>query len=340
VRRDEAPDGRFTRSRRARENQQRRCGHTEIYTRVIADLITTPFGFASTASEVVAGLDLSAQRAVVTGAASGIGIETARALALAGAEVTLAVRDVAAGQRVAEDITASTGNGGVHVAFLDLTDHDTIRSFAAAWIGPLHILINNAGIMAVPELTLSFEGHELQFATNHLGHFALATALHRSLAAASGARIVCVSSSAHQFSDVIFDDLDFERRPYDPWSAYGQSKTANILHAVELTHRWSKEGIYANALNPGAIPTNLQRHTGGLRTPVEKRKTPEQGAATSVLLATSPVLEGVGGRYFEDCNEAPVVTEFVQFGGGVAAWALNPESAEHLWDRSLQLLDD
>jgi NAD(P)-dependent dehydrogenase (short-subunit alcohol dehydrogenase family) len=288
----------------------------------------------------VAGLDLSEKRAVVTGAASGIGVETARALALAGAEVTLAVRDVEVGQRVAEDITSSTGNERVLVGLLDLTDHDTIRSFAAEWSGPLHMLINNAGIMAVPELELSFEGHELQFATNHLGHFALATALHRSLAAASGARVVCVSSSAHHFSDVIFEDIDFERRPYDPWSAYGQSKTANILHAVEIARRWSTEGIFANALNPGAIPTNLQRHTGGLKTPVERRKTPEQGAATSVLLATSPILEGIGGRYFEDCNEAPVVTEFVQFGGGVAARALNPETAEHLWDRSLQLLDD
>jgi NAD(P)-dependent dehydrogenase (short-subunit alcohol dehydrogenase family) len=289
---------------------------------------------------VIAGLDLSNQRAIVTGAASGIGIETARALAFAGAEVTLAVRDVTAGERVAHDITSSTGNDRVHVGLLDLTDHDTIRSFSSAWDGPLDILINNAGIMALPELELSFEGHELQFATNHLGHFALATALHRSLAAASGARVVCVSSSAHHFSDVIFEDIDFERRPYDPWAAYGQSKTANILHAVELTRRWSSEGIFANALNPGAIPTNLQRYTGGLKTPVERRKSPEQGAATSVLLATSPILEGIGGRYFEDCNEAPIVTEFVQFGGGVAAWALNPETAEHLWDRSLQLLDD
>jgi NAD(P)-dependent dehydrogenase (short-subunit alcohol dehydrogenase family) len=289
---------------------------------------------------VIAGLDLSNQRAIVTGAASGIGIETARALALAGAEVTLAVRDVTAGEHVAEEIISSTGNDRVHVGLLDLTDHDTIRSFVSTWDGPLDILINNAGIMALPELELSFEGHELQFATNHLGHFALATALHRSLAAASGARVVCVSSSAHHFSDVIFEDIDFERRPYDPWAAYGQSKTANILHAVELTRRWSNEGIFANALNPGAILTNLQRYTGGLKTPVERRKSPEQGAATSVLLATSPILEGIGGRYFEDCNEAPIVTEFVQFGGGVAAWALNPETAEHLWDRSLQLLDD
>jgi NAD(P)-dependent dehydrogenase (short-subunit alcohol dehydrogenase family) len=288
----------------------------------------------------VAGLDLSQQRAVVTGGASGIGVETARALALAGAEVTLAVRDAEAGARAAHDITSSTGNDRVRATALDLTDHDSIRSFGADWNGPLHILIHNAGVMAVPELELSFEGHELQFATNHLGHFALATTLHRALAAASGARVVCVSSSAHHISDVIFDDIDFENRPYDPWSAYGQSKTANVLHAVEITRRWSKEGIFANALNPGAIPTNLQRYTGQMMTPEDRRKTPAQGAATSVLLATSPLLESVGGRYFEDCNEAPVVSEFVRFGGGVAPWALDPESAVKLWDLSLQLLDD
>jgi NAD(P)-dependent dehydrogenase (short-subunit alcohol dehydrogenase family) len=309
------------------------------YTRLITGLLTTPFGFSSTASEVVAGLDLSTQRAVVTGGASGIGVETARALASAGAEVTLAVRDVSAGERVASEIAASTGNGRVQAAWLDLTDHDSIRTFAASWNGPLHVLVNNAGVMAVPELELSFEGHELQFATNHLGHFALTTALHRSLAAASGARVVCVSSSAHQISDVIFEDIDFESRPYDPWTAYGQSKTANVLHAVEITTRWSGEGIVANALNPGAIPTNLQRHTGGLKTPEDRRKTPGQGAATSVLLAASPLVAGVGGRYFENCNEAAVVSEFVQFGGGVAAYALNPDNAERLWDRSLELLD-
>jgi NAD(P)-dependent dehydrogenase (short-subunit alcohol dehydrogenase family) len=309
------------------------------YTRLITDLVSTPFGFTSTASGVVTGLDLSTRRAVVTGGASGIGVETARALASVGAEVTLAVRDVDAGERVAREIAASTGNDRVRAAWLDLTDHDSIRAFASSWSGPLHILINNAGIMAVPELELSFEGHELQFATNHLGHFALTTALHRALASASGARVVCVSSSAHHISDVIFEDIDFESRPYDSWSAYGQSKTANVLHAVEITKRWSSEGIFANALNPGAIPTNLQRHTGGLRTPEDRRKTPEQGSATSVLLAASPLVAGVGGRYFEDCNEAPVVAEPELYGGGVAPYALDPESAERLWDRSLELLD-
>jgi NAD(P)-dependent dehydrogenase (short-subunit alcohol dehydrogenase family) len=303
------------------------------------DLITTPFTFESTAMEVVEGVDLSGRTAVVTGGASGIGLETARALSHAGAEVTIAVRDVDAGTRAARDILATTGNAAIKVAAVDLTDFASMRNFAAAWLGPLHILINNAGVMAVPELELSFDGHEIQFATNHLGHFALTAWLHHSLAAAEGARVVSVSSSAHHLSPVVFSDIDYAKRPYDPWSAYGQSKTANVLHAVEITRRWSDDGIVANALNPGAIPTNLQRHVGGVRTPVELRKTPAQGAATSVLLATSPLLEGVGGRYFEDCQEAEVTATPEPFGGGVNPWSLDPESAETLWDLSLTMLD-
>ena len=168
------------------------------------------------------------------------------------------------------------------------------------------MLINNAGVMAVPDLELSFDGHEVQFATNHLGHFALTAWLHHALAAAEGARVVSVSSSAHHRSPVVFSDVDYARRPYDPWSAYGQSKTANVLHAVEITRRWIDDGIVANAMHPGAIPTNLQRHVGGMQTPAELRKSPAQGAATSVLLAASPLLDNVGGRYFEDCREAEV----------------------------------
>jgi NAD(P)-dependent dehydrogenase (short-subunit alcohol dehydrogenase family) len=302
-------------------------------------LITTPFGFSSTASDVVEGVDLTGRQVIVTGGASGIGIETARALAMTGATVTLCVRDVVAGERVARDIESSANGRPVNVAPLDLTDVFSIRAFCASWDAPLHVLINNAGIMAVPTLELSFEGHELQFATNHLGHFALTVGLHRSLAAASGARVVSVSSSAHHLSPVIFEDVDFQRRPYDPWSAYGQSKSANVLHAVEITRRWSHEGVFANALNPGAIATNLQKYTGGLKTPVEKRKTPQQGAATSVLLATSSLLDEVGGRYFEDCNEADVVAEPAMFGGGVSPGALDPANAERLWDLSLEFLD-
>jgi NAD(P)-dependent dehydrogenase (short-subunit alcohol dehydrogenase family) len=300
--------------------------------------ITTPFGFRSTAQEVVEGIDLSGTRAIVTGGASGIGIETARALARAGAEVTLAVRNVDAGRVVAAEIAATTQNADVRVAYLDLADLESVAELASAWDEPLHLLVNNAGVMALPE-TRTAAGIEMQLATNHLGHFALALGLHDALVADGKARIVAVSSNAHLMSPVVFGDIDFEYRAYDPWLAYGQSKTANILFAVGATQRWADEGITANALNPGAIPTNLQRHVGGMRTPVDRRKTPEQGAATSVLLATSPLLEGVGGRYFEDCNEAiPVARRDPEQPAGVAPYALDPENADRLWEASLRML--
>jgi NAD(P)-dependent dehydrogenase (short-subunit alcohol dehydrogenase family) len=299
--------------------------------------ITTPFGFHSTAAEVAAGIDLSGRRAIVTGGASGIGIETARALAGTGAEVTLAVRDPAAGERVAADLVAATGNRAVRVARLDLADRASIAAFAAAWSGPLHLLIHNAGVMALPEQHTP-EGWEMQFAVNHLGHFALALGLHGALAAAGNARIVAVSSSAHQLSPVIFDDLHFAFRPYDPLLAYGQSKSANVLFAVGATARWGADGITANALMPGAIATRLQRHLGGMKTPPALRKTPEEGAATTVLLATSPQLEGIGGRYFVDCNEAEVLTRRSGDMTGVAPYALDPGNADRLWEASLRLL--
>ena len=300
--------------------------------------ITTPFGHQSTAAEVVAGIDLSGRRAVVTGASSGIGVETARALARTGAAVTLAVRDVEAGRRVAADIATTTGNSNVDVAPLELTDRASIDAFVSQWDGPLHILVNNAGIMAPPE-QYTREGWELQFATNHLGHFGLALGLHEALAADGSARIVSVSSSGHMLSPVIFDDLHFAFRPYDPWLAYGQSKTANVLFAVGATARWRADGITANALMPGAILTRLQRHIGGgLVTPSERQKTVEQGAATSVLLATSPLLEGIGGRYFVDCNEAAPVTRRTGDMSGVAPYALDAENADRLWELSLRLL--
>jgi NAD(P)-dependent dehydrogenase (short-subunit alcohol dehydrogenase family) len=310
-------------------------------------LITTPFGFESTAAEVVAGIDLSGKRAIVTGASSGIGVETARALAGAGAEVTLAVRDTDAGERTAADITATTGNTALHVSRVDLADQASVVGFTADWSGPLHRLVNNAGVMALPDLELTPEGWEMQFATNHLGHFALALGLHDALAAAGDARIVSLSSRGHLRSPVIFDDLNFTSRPYEPFLAYGQSKTANVLFAVEATRRWGGDGITANAVHPGAIDTNLSRHLdpqvlADLRTSGGYRyKTPEQGAATSVLVATSPQLEGIGGHYFEDCNEATVLeTPAPDATAGVAAYALDPDNAERLWDVSLQMLGD
>jgi NAD(P)-dependent dehydrogenase (short-subunit alcohol dehydrogenase family) len=304
--------------------------------------ITTPFGFDSTAAEVIEGIDLSGKRAIVTGGSSGIGIETAGTLAAAGADVTLAVRDTDAGDRTATDITATTGNAAVHVGRLDLVDRASVAAFVADWSGPLHLLVNNAGVMALPQLEVTPDGWEMHFATNHLGHFALARGLHDALAAAGDARIVSLSSRGHLRSAVVFDDLNFADRPYDPWLGYGQSKTANVLFAVEATRRWAADGITANAVHPGAIRTNLSRHmdpeelaqlhASGLYT----FKTPEQGAATSVLVATSPQLEGIGGRYFEDCNEAAVLDQAAADArSGVAAYALDPENAKRLWEVSL-----
>jgi NAD(P)-dependent dehydrogenase (short-subunit alcohol dehydrogenase family) len=307
-------------------------------------LITTPFGAESTAAEVIEGLDLTGKRVIVTGGASGIGVETARALAGVGASVTLAVRNLQAGAATAADITTTTGNKNVHVGALDLSDQKSVAAFVAEWDGPLHILVNNAGVMASP-LMRTLEGWEMQFATNHLGHFALATGLHDALAAAGGARIVSVSSSAHLRSPIVFDDIHFNQREYEPWSAYGQSKTANVLFGVEGSKRWAADGITVNALMPGGIRTNLQRYVSEedlnrLRAAAGSEppqwKTPEQGAATSVLLATSPLLDGVGGRYFEDCNEAAPNEPGSR--RGVAAYALDPEAAARLWRVSEETL--
>lgn len=301
--------------------------------------VRTPFGFASTADDVLAGVDLSGTRALVTGATSGVGTETARALAAAGAAVVLGVRDVDAGRAAAARITESTGNQDVGVGRLDLADLGSVRRFTDAWHGPLHVLVNNAGVMALPELTRTPQGRQTQFAVNFLGHFALTVGLHDALARADGARIVSLSSNAHVACPVVFDDLDFRFRPYVPIQAYGESKTADVLLAVEATRRWSGDGILANAVHPGAIATNLQQHTGGLQTPPERRKTVAQGAATSVLLAASPLLAGVGGRYFEDCGEAEVLSERPpRFGGGVAPFALDPDNALRLWTVATDML--
>jgi NAD(P)-dependent dehydrogenase (short-subunit alcohol dehydrogenase family) len=306
--------------------------------------ITTPFGAQSTATEVMSGIDLGGRRVIVTGGASGIGVETARALAAADAEVTLAVRNVAAGEHIAEEITATTGNKLVLVAPLDLADQASVAAFVANWEGPLHILVNNAGIMA-PPLMRTPEGWEMQFATNHLGHFALAAGLHDALAAPGNARVVSVSSVGHVNAEVVFDDIHFVRRPYDKWVAYGQSKTANVLFAVAASTQWAADGITVNALNPGRITgTNLGRHICDVQnapasfepnSTAVSWKTIEQGAATSVLLATSPLLDGVGGRYFEDCNEAEPHQPGIR--RGVAAYALDPDNAARLWQVSIAL---
>jgi NAD(P)-dependent dehydrogenase (short-subunit alcohol dehydrogenase family) len=314
--------------------------------------ITTPFNAQSTAAEVISGVDLTGKRAVVTGGASGIGLETARALALAGAHVTLPVRNTDAGQRAAADIHATTGRGDVRVARLDLTDLSTIDAFTAEWTGPLHILVNNAGVLALPERTVTPEGWEVQFAANYLGHAALTLGLHDGLAAAKGARVVVVSSSAHLLSPVVFHDIHFTSRPYDAMSAYAQSKTAAVLFTVAIAKKWAADDITANALHPGGVVTNIQRHFDQttLRSvgAVDEHdrlidvppgwKSRQQGAATSVMLAASPLVQGVTGRYFDDCNEAVIATEPGDLSGGVAPYALDQNDADRLWDETIRLL--
>jgi NAD(P)-dependent dehydrogenase (short-subunit alcohol dehydrogenase family) len=310
---------------------------------------TTTYGPTTTAAEIVANVDLHGKRAVVTGASSGIGVETARALASTGAEVTLAVRNVEAGEKVANGIAEKLPPGAAapRVAQLDLADPASVAGFVRAWTGPLHILVNNAGVMALPKLTRTAAGCEMQFATNHLGHFALTTGLHRWLAAADGARVVAVSSIGHLFGPVVFDDLHYRFRPYDQWTSYGQSKSAIVLFAVGAAKRWAGDGIVVNALMPGNIAsTALARHMGpddlanfGKETDLTLPpvKTIEQGAATSVLLAASPDVEGVTGRYYEDCAQAPVIHEREGHAGGVAPYVLDPDNADRLWQISEQL---
>ena len=304
--------------------------------------ITTPFDARSTADEVSAGVDLTGRRTIVTGGASGIGVATTATLARRGATITIAVRNTEAGRDVAERITAETGNDRIDVRELELTDPASVRRFVDGWDEPLHLLINNAGVMAIQDRTLA-QRWETQFATNHLGHFALAAGLHPFLAAAGGSRVVSVSSSAHLFSPVVFGDINFAFRPYDARLAYGQSKTAVILFGVGAARRWADDGITVNTLNPGAIPTPLQRHVGGaLATPEDQQKTAEQGAATTVLLAASPLLEGVSGRYFNDNQEAEVTDhrpeDLTIFSTKVANYALDHDNADRLWQISQSAL--
>jgi NAD(P)-dependent dehydrogenase (short-subunit alcohol dehydrogenase family) len=316
-------------------------------------LITTRFDGSSTADEVVAGVDLHGLRAVVTGASSGIGTETARVLVTAGAEVTLAVRDTQAGALVAGRIAASTGLPQPAVAAIDLAVPGSVARFARDWDGPLHLLVNNAGLVT-GGLERTKEGWELQFATNHLGHFALAWALHDALAQGGRergvARIVSLSSTAHMRAPVSFDDIHFERRPYDPQIAYAQSKTANSLFAVEATRQWGPERIVANAVNPGGIKTGLQRNfTQRQRESLDTAeaagvftyKTIGQGAATTLVAAIAPEFERTGGHYLDDCREAypvPNDAELAAHPHGVKEWALDPDAARELWSVSLATL--
>ena len=312
----------------------------------MSDESATTFGARSTALEVIAGHDLRGRNAIVTGGASGIGVETVRALATAGARVVLAARNEAQADEVAATLRFETGSYTVDVGVVDLASLASVRAFVAGHLAtkrPLHILINNAGVMATPQ-SYTADGFEMQFGTNHVGHFALATGLLPALKAAGNARVVSLSSIGHRRSDVHFDDLNFRERPYDAFSAYGQSKTANVLFAVEMTRRHAADGITSNAVMPGGIMTGLQKHmsresqlamgwfdeSGKVN---ERFKSTAQGAATSIWAAVAPELEGVGGKYLENCAIAEPWTE-EQPMQGYLPYAVDAGNARRLWDVS------
>lgn len=307
------------------------------------------FGHDTTTDEVLEGIDLTGKTALVTGASGGLGAETARALASKGAAVTLAVRNVAKGEEVAQSIRESTG-ATVDVVKLELDSLASVRACTEGWLanhGALNILINNAGVMACP-LARTERGWELQFATNHLGHFLLTALLLPAIKAGAPSRIVNLSSGAHRFGGVDFDDIHFENRKYDKFAAYGQAKTANILTAVELGRRLAGSGVTINAVHPGVIMTDLGRHLtpedlanfpGATSVEEMRFKTVESGAATSVWAATAPELEGLSGRYLEDCHIAEQATEDgVQV--GYSSWAMDPEAATRLFTLSEELVGE
>ena len=313
--------------------------------------LASPFGNRSQAGEVLKGIDLAGKTAIVTGGASGIGVETVRALAGAGARVVMPVRSREAGEKVAAEIRSSTGNRAVEVADMDLSDFASVRAFADQFVksgSPLHILINNAGIMATP-LHRIMGNLESQFGTNHLGHMLLTCRLVPAMS--KGARVVELTSIGHRRSPIKFDDPNFETTSYDKWEAYGQSKTANVLFAIELNRRLEPKGINVYAVHPGGIMTNLQRDLsreemlafgwidkdGKLN---DRFKTPAGGASTAIWCATSPLLAAGGGVYCEDCNIAQAVPADDPSFAGVRPWAIDPEAARRLWSMSEKLLGE
>lgn len=315
-------------------------------------------GATTTAAEIVAGLDLSGRMAIVTGGYSGLGRETARVLRAAGAEVIVSARDLDRAQ------AALTGID-VRIEAMDLLDPVSIDAFAKRFLATgrsLHVLINCAAVMACP-LARDGRGHEMQFSTNHLGHFQLTSRLWPALAEAGGARVVAVSSRGHRFSPVMFDDPDFLRRDYDPWLGYGQSKTANALFAVELDRRGAAHGVRAFSVHPGGIvETGLSKHVDpalliahgaidalgrAVIDPARNLKTVEQGAATIVWCAVSPQLDGKGGVYCENCDVSSLApdgnaairqpAELMHL-GGVLPYAVDPQAARRLWELSENML--
>lgn len=299
----------------------------------------TTFGETTTADEAIGSVDLSGKVAVITGSSGGIGLETARTLARAGATVVLANRDAGKSGAAAVHLKASIPAEHIEVGDLDLASLASVRAFAES-IAERHpridLLINNAGVMAAP-LSRTADGFELQFGTNHLGHFLLTNLLLPNVIAASPSRIVNLSSSAHRRGGINWDDPNYRTSDYQPWIAYGQSKTANILFTLELERRLAGTGTHAFAVHPGVIDTDLGRHlddqqkvwvdeqitAGGIY-----KKSTQQGAATTVLVATSPDVLGDAGKYFEDCALSPNCAEH----------ASGAEDAKRLWAMSEELV--
>jgi NAD(P)-dependent dehydrogenase (short-subunit alcohol dehydrogenase family) len=321
-------------------------------------VMTNGFGAMSTTNEVLAGVGLSGKRVLVTGVSAGLGVETARALAAHGAQVVGAARDLAKAERATAEVRAQARNGGgLELVELDLASLGSVRACAAALLAdgrPFDVVIANAGVMRTPFGRTS-DGFETQFGTNHLGHFVLVNRIATLLA--PGGRLVNLSSSGHRYSDVDLDDPNFERTPYDPMIAYGRSKTANILFAVEFDRRHKARGVRAAALHPGGILTELDRHMqpGELRATVDRInaelaaegrppfrfKTIPQGAATSVWAAFVAPAEEVGGRYCEDCHVSQVTEGLISpVSPGVRPYALDPEHARRLWTRSEDLVGE
>jgi NAD(P)-dependent dehydrogenase (short-subunit alcohol dehydrogenase family) len=317
--------------------------------------INSGFSAASTAEEVIKNIDLTGKVAIVTGGYSGIGLETARVLRAAGATVIIPARDMKKAER-------NTAGLEVELEQLDLFDPTSIDTFAAKFIAsgrPLHILINSAGIMASP-LVRDSRGYESQFATNHLGHFQLTARLWPALQKANGARVVAVSSWGHRLSPIVFEDVNYEHRDYNRMTAYGQSKTANVLFAVQLDQLGKDQDIRGFAVHPGTIvSTDLSRNFSAedLRSfgvideegqpvldPDNQLKTVEQGAATSIWFATNPQLNGMGGVYGENCDISPLVNpnQSIEMKPGyrpvgVLPYAVDPDAAQRLWQLSEEL---
>jgi NAD(P)-dependent dehydrogenase (short-subunit alcohol dehydrogenase family) len=308
-----------------------------------------PFGATSTTDDVLDGVDLTGKRILVTGVSAGLGVETARVLAAHGAQVVGAARDLEKARRATQDVVAQAANGGgLELVELDLASLASVRACADALMAdgrPFDVVIANAGVMACPK-GFTADGFETQFGTNHLGHFVLVNRIAALLG--TGARLVNLSSSGHRFADVDLDDPNFEHTPYAEFVAYGRSKTANVLFAVEFDRRHKERGVRATAVHPGGIQTELGRYmspevvqkmiadiaaTQPKDAPPFSWKTIPQGAATSVWAAIVAPADAVGAHFCEDCHVAQIVDD-PGIRAGVRAYALDPEHAKALWTKS------